>query len=217
MKTFLASALLALSFNVSAFEQSAILDFSKLYGKTNVGVYQMTAKFTQKTTKSESTLSFNVHQDDGYFTCNTTANFEIGQLEVTLKNIGNGKTYKVSNPVIAGVTKTVDGQECDTSIENLAGKQIVYSQIGPKTAILLDVAAPYDYEAVGVWLAPFNGYLNLESDLTVVGNKLVMDPSDLLTKRSILSTNTQNASVTYYVFAQKESTTLSLGNGLIKF
>ncbi len=217
MKTFLASALIAMSLNTFAFEQSAALDFSNLYGNTNAGVYEMTAKFTPKTTKSESTLSFSVRQDDGYFTCSTTANFEIGQMDLTLKNTLNGKTYKVSNPVFAGVSKTVDGQECDTSIENLAGIQSVYAQIAPKNAIALDVVAPFDYKSVAVWLAPFNGYLYLVSDLSIVGNKLVMDPSNLLTKESILSNNTQNASVTYYVFAQKEATQLSLGTGLIKF
>lgn len=217
MKTFLTLALLAISASVSAFEQTATLDFSNLYGKTDAGVYEMKVTFTPKTTNSESTLSFNTHQDDGWFTCTTTASFEIGEMNFSLVNVKNGWTKNITRKISAGVSNQVDGTECDTSIEKLAGKQVVYSLIGLQEPIVLDVKAPFEYKSVGVYLAPFNGYLNLESDLTVVGNKLVLNPSELLTARSILPMNANNSSVTYYVYAVDGATTLSLGTGLIKF
>lgn len=217
MKTILATALLSLSLNVMAFEQRAILDFSNLYGNTNAGVYEMTAELTPKKTLSESALSYSTRQDDGQFSCTTTASFEIGEMNFTLKNIKDGKIINIKNQVFAGVSKTTDGYDCDSTIEDLAGEQVVYSQIGPKGPIALDVVAPFDYKSVGVYLAPFNGYLNLPVNVKIAGDKLVINPSKLLTEKLILDNNTQNSSVTYYVFAQKDATTLSLGTGLIKF
>ena len=217
MKTLLTMATLSMSFNIFALERSVTLDFSNLYGNTNAGIYEMKVNFIPKTTKSESTLDFHISNDDGYYSCTTSANFEIGKESLTLTNKNNGEVQKFETIIFGSVSSVVDGEDCDTSIDKLKGTQGLYSRVGFNKPFLLNVKAPFDYQAVGVYLEPFNGYLNIEADLSISGNKLVLDPSNLLTERSVMPLNDYNSSVTYYVYATKDTTTLSLGTGLIKF
>ena len=217
MRTFLSLAIFAITISASAssFEGTAQLDFSNVYGNTNVGIYEMKVGFTPKTSISESKLSFNIHQDDGYFTCNTSANFKIGTLNFSLKNLVTGESTFVNEVIIASVGKQFDGQVCDENILDLGGNQTLYALTGPKDAIVLNVKAPFDYKMVGVYLSPFNGYLNLKGNLMINGDKLLLNPSKLLTMDSILSTNSGHLTATYYVFAQKEATSLSLATGMV--
>lgn len=216
MKKFLALALLSLSFNTQAFDQLAKLDFSNLYGNTNAGIYEMKVSFEPKKSISTSGLTFSTHRDDNDLYCVTTATFEVGTMNMSVVNVLNGWTTSVTKKVSASVSIQSEDETCETNIEKLAGKQALYASLS-LDAITLPVKAPFDYKTVGMYLAPFNGYLYLNSTVEVNGDKLVVNPSELLTEASIKTSNTNNASVTYYVFATKEATTLSLGTGLIKF
>lgn len=217
MKTIFALSLVLLSFNLSAFEQKASLDFTNLYGQTNAGAYEMKVSFEAKKTLSETTLSFSTHRDDNDLYCVTTASFHVGVLNFTLTDVKTGWTKNITKKISGSISSQSNDETCETNIEAFAGNQNLYVSLGLNEAITLPVVAPFDYKTVGVYLAPFNGYLTLQSSVNVKGNKLVLDPSELFSAGSIQATNTQNASVTYYVFAQKEATTLSLGTGLIKF
>lgn len=217
MKMMLSIALLLASVSSFAFEQKATLDFTNLYGNTNAGLYEMKANLTAKKSVSETTLSFGTHRDDNDLYCVTTAKFEIGEMNFTLTNKKDGWSKNITKKVFATISNQSSDESCETNLEAFSGNQVIYATLGLGEPIALPVKAPFDYDSVGVYLAPFNGYLYLNAQVAVKGEKLVINPSDLLTKGSILSTNTQNSSVTYYVFAQKEGTSLSLGTGLIKF
>lgn len=217
MKKFLALSLALISLNLSAFEQKASLDFTNLYGQTNAGAYEMKVSFEAKKTVSESALTFSTRRDDNDLFCVTTASFEVGVLHFTLSDKNSGWTKKISKKISGSVSSQSNDETCETDIEKFTGNQNLYVTLGLNEAILLPVKAPFDYKTVGVYLAPFNGYLYLQTAITSKGEKLALDPSELLSAASIQATNTNNSSVTYYVYAQNESTTLSLGTGLIKF
>ena len=217
MKSLIACALLMTTFNIFAFERTTSLDLRNLYASTNAGEYIIKVEFTAKTSKSESTLSFSTRQDDGITYCTTSAYFDIGTMKFSMINKKTGETTNIVSPVVGSVYSTVESSECDTSIEKFQGKQIVYSQVGLKNPIALNTKAPFDYKSVEIYIQPFNGYLNVEADLVVSENKLILDPSELMTERSIMPRNSYNSTVTYYVYAQKEAETLSLGTGLVKF
>lgn len=217
MKTILSLALLLSSMTAFAFEQKATLDFTNLYGKTDAGLYEMTVVLNAKKTLSESTLSFKTVRDDQYLFCVTTATFDIGEMNFSLVEKRNGWSKNITTKVTAEISIQSEDETCETNLEKFAGNQSLYASLNLNQPIALDVKAPFDYKAVGAYLAPFNGYLYLNSNVEVKGNKLSLNPSKLLDAASILSTNSNNSSVTYYVFAQKEATTLSLGTGLIRF
>lgn len=217
MKTILALSLMLISLNISAYEQKVSLDFTNLYGPTNAGLYEMKVNFIAKKTLSKSTLSFDTVRDDNDLYCVTTASFEVGVMDFSLTNVKTGWTKNISKTIIASISTQSDNETCETDIEKFTGNQRVYALLGLNEAILLPVKAPFDYETVEVYLAPFNGYLNLQTNIEVDGDKLVINPSELFTARSIQTTNAYNSSVTYFVYAQQEATTLSLGTGLIKF
>ncbi|WP_409480215.1 hypothetical protein [Pseudobdellovibrio sp. HCB154] len=217
MKTMLFIAGLFLNVNVYAFTQNATLDFTNLYNNTNAGKYEMSVTFASKATPSVSTLKFSTHRDDNDLYCVTEAQFEIGQMTFSLTDVKTGWSFNVSKAVLATVSHQSDDETCVTDANFFAGEKTLWAQVGLNQAIELPVAAPVGYDRVAAYLSPFNGYLNLAAYLNVVNGQLVVNPSELLTAKSITSQNTQNASVTYYVFASKENTSLSLGTGLIKF
>lgn len=217
MKTILFIAGFIVNINAYAFTQNANLDFTNLYGNTNAGKYTMSLTLTPKTTKSLSGLSYSNRRDDNDIYCVTTAKFEIGQMLFTLKDIETGWTFQTSRTVEASISFQSDSETCMTDISKFAGSQSLYAELGLNKEITLPVKAPFDYQKVGAYLAPFNGYLYLNAELQVSEGQLVIDPNKLLTEKSVAATNKNNSSVTYYVFAAKEATTLSLGNGLVKF
>lgn len=217
MKKILFIASLFLNINVYAFTQNATLDFTHLYNNTNAGKYEMSVTFSSKTTPSVSDLKFSTHRDDNDLYCVTEAQFEIGQMTFSLTNVKTGWNFTTSKAVLASVSHQSDDETCVTDVNFFAGRTTLWAAVGLNQAIELPVSAPVGYDRVATYLSPFNGYLNLNADLTAVNGKLVVNPSQLLTEKSITSQKTQNASVTYYVFASKENTSLSLGTGLIKF
>lgn len=217
MKYLLALAAFTVTINVNAFTQKAALDFTNLYGKTNAGLYEMSTTFTPKVTKSLSGLTYSTHRDDNDLFCVTTAKFEIGQMLFTLKDVKTGWTFTTAKTINASISIQSDDESCVTDLSKFTGNHSLYATLGLHESIALPVKAPFDYEKVAAYLSPFNGYLYLNADLQVADGQLTIDPSQMLTEKSILSQNKQNSSVTYYVFASKESTQLSLGNGLIKF
>lgn len=217
MKTFLFIAGFIVNINAYAFTQNANLDFTNLYGSTNAGKYTMSVTLTPKTTKSFSGLNYSNHHDDNDIYCVTTAKFEIGQMSFTLKNVETGWTFQTSKTLEAGISFQSNSETCMTDISKFAGSQSLYAALGLNQEITLPAKAPFDYQKVGAYLAPFNGYLYLNAALLISEGQLVIDPRKLLTEKSVLATNKNNASVTYSVFATNDTTTLSLGNGLVKF
>jgi len=217
MKFILALAAFTITINVNAFTQKADLDFTNLYDKTNAGHYEMTTTFTSKTTKSFNGLSFSTHRDDNDLFCVTTAKFEVGQMLFTLTDVKTGWTFSTARTLHGSVSIKSETENCVNDASKFTGTQNLYVTLGLNEAITLPVKAPFDYEKVATYLSPFNGYLYLDAEIKTSDVQLVIDPSQLLTEKSITAQNKQNASVTYYVFASKSSTTLSLGTGLIKF
>jgi len=217
MKFLLALAAFTVSINVNAFTQKAALDFTNLYGKTNAGLYEMSVTFTPKATKSFSSLTFSTQRDDNELFCVTTAKFEIGQMLFTLTDVKTGWTFTTAKTITAAISLQSENENCENDISKFTGSQNLYATLGLNEAILLPVKAPFGYQTVATYLSPFNGYLYLNTAIKSADTQLTIDPSQLLTEKSIASQNKQNSSVTYYVFATKETTTLSLGTGLIKF
>lgn len=217
MKTFLGFLALTLSLNVSAYVRDAELNFSNVYGNTNVGEFLVKVEFSPKKTLSVSSLTNNLVRDDNDLYCVTSANFEIGEMNFYLVNKTTGWAKVLKKKITASVSSQSETSECNNDINQFAGAQALYATLGINEAITLPTKAPFDYETVGVHLAPFNGYLYLNANVVVENNKLVVDPSNLLTKETIEATNTTNESVSYFLFARKESSTLSLAVGLADF
>lgn len=217
MKAVLFLVGLFLNINVYAFTQNVSLDFTNLYNHTNAGKYEMSVVFSAKATPSTSDLKFSTHRDDNDLYCVTEAQFEIGQMTFSLTNVQTGWSFITTQTVLATTSHQSENETCVTDVNFFTGQKTLWAAVGLNQAIELPVQAPKGYNRIATYLSPFNGYLTLNADLTAVNGKLVINPNQLLTTKNITSQNTQNASVTYYVFASKENTSLSLGTGLIKF
>ena len=216
MKTILLVASLLININAYAFTQNAALDFTNLYGNTNAGVYEISVTFISKTTPSNSELTFSNHRDDNYLYCVTKAEFEMGKMIFTMTSKDSDWTFTTTKPVIADISHQSEDENCMTDLTKFTGEQRLYSALGLKQ-IELPTKAPFEYEKVYAFITPFNGYLYLSADVKLVDGQLVADPSHSLSEKSITSLNKNNAAVSYYVYATKDSTSLSLGTGLVKF
>lgn len=217
MRIILAITAFLVSVNGNAFTQKADLDFTNLYGKTDASRYEMAVTLTPKTTNSFTSLSFSTHRDDNDLFCVTTANFEIGQMLFTLTDVKTGWTFTTAKTVTASISRQSENENCENDVSKFTGKQTLYASLSLEKSIMLPVKAPFDYQEVGAYLSPFNGYLYLDAEIKTADFQLTIDPSQMLTSTGIKSQNETNASVTYYVFAAKGSSQLSLGTGLIKF
>lgn len=217
MKNILFLAIVFLATTASALKPQATLDFTNIYSNTNAGLYQMTVTFQAKQTPSESLLYFGTHRDDNDLYCISKAIFNIGTMIVTLVDSKTGWSHVVNKPVMAEISHQSDTETCETNLQKFTGQKNVYAALGLNQPIVLPVVAPFDYQTVAVYLSPFNGYLYLPAQISEHNGKLILNPHELLTAQSILPNNINNNSVTYYVYAQGKSASLSLANGVVKF
>ena len=218
MKMFATLGLFALSLSAFALEHSAKLDLTSLYNNINAGAYKVTVKLVSKPTLSQSGITTQISRDDNDYSCTTTAAFEVGEMTFSVTQIGTNWKKVTTQKVYGQVTHTVDGQTCDLSLENLAGQKSLHISVSPVEGILvLPVKAPAGYSRVQTYLAPFAGYLYSMANVEIEGNKLVVDPSEILSERNLYPMmNSYNAfKLYYYVSAIEGSSGLSLGNGSV--
>ncbi|MEA9358116.1 hypothetical protein SHI21_17920 [Bacteriovorax sp. PP10] len=213
MKSLLALTLAVTSFTTFAFDRSTTLDLTNVYGNNNAGLYDVIVEFAPKTTLSESSLTEELVYDDGYVNCKTSASFDIGEMRLTLITKKDGYTKSYTKKVVATVTQTSPSEKCIATLETLSGAQVTYSSLGINS-ITLPVKAPLNYKKVEANLAPFSGFLRLNTEIKTVNGKLVVNPSDLLTEANVLELNANHANLSYYVQATGEAGSLSLASGL---
>ncbi len=219
MKFLTTLTLFGLSLNAFAFEQSAKLNLTKLYGKLDAGEYVIDVTLKSKETPSLSKVTTSIERDDNDLTCTTTAGFELGEMTFTISQKDSNWKKVIKEKIFATATHSVPGTECDLSIENFIGPKKIYASMSLKNSPLtLPVVAPAGYEAVQVYLTPFSGYLYLDTTIELQNDVLMINPDQLLTSASIYPVNSENASkLFYYVQAKKGSSHLSLGNGYVDF
>lgn len=213
MKSFLALALLVTSVSSFAFEKNAVLDLTNVYGNNNAGLYDVKVEFASKKSLSESSLKTETIYDDGMVNCKTTAAFEVGQMRLTLVNKKDGYTKSYTKNIVATLTHTSPSEKCTATLDTFKGTQVSYASLGINS-INLQVKAPKNYTAVLANLAPFSGFLELNTDIQVVDGKLVLDPSNLLSEESALELNSNHSNLSYYVQATGDAGSLSLASGL---
>lgn len=213
MKSFLALTLAVTSFCSFAFERSATLDLTKVYGNNNAGLYTVLVKFASKKTLSESSLKSELVYDDGNVNCKTSAAFEIGEMKLTLIDKKDGYTKSYTKQIVATVTHTSPSEKCIATLDTFSGSQITYASLGINS-INLPVKAPLNYKSVQANLAPFSGFFELNTEIQVINGKLVVNPSDLLSERSALELNSNHTNLSYYIQATGDAGSLSLANGL---
>lgn len=216
MKSFLAVALVLTSFSTFAFEKNATLDLTNVYGNLNAGLYEVNVSFTKKTTLSKSSITTKQIYDDGMVNCTTSAQFEIGEMKALLVNKKAGWTKNITKKIVATVSVKSADENCISDLSVLAGEQMTYSSlnIGPVT---LPVAAPAKFETVQAHLAPFAATFFLNASIEVVGNELVLDPSNMLDEGNVMETNSNNSVLNYFVTANSSDSALSLANGTTSF
>lgn len=213
MKSFLALALVVTSFSSFAFERSATLDLTNVYGNINAGLYDVVVEFASKKTPSESSLKTETIYDDGNVNCRTSAAFDIGEMRLTLINKKDGHTKSYTKNIVATVSHTSPSEKCIATLNTFRGAQVSYASLGINS-INLQVKAPKNYTAVIAHLAPFSGFFELKTDIQVVDGKLVVDPSNLLSEESTLELNSNHSNLSYYVQATGDTGSLSLASGL---
>lgn len=213
MKSFLALTLAVTSFSSFAFEKNATLDLTNVYGNNDVGLYEVIIEFTSKKTLSESSLKTASTYDDGSVTCTTSAEFEIGTMKLTMINKKTELPKSFTKKIMATVSYQSANEVCITSLETFTGVQLSYSSLGIDS-IVLPVQAPLNYKEVLVYLAPYSGFFELKTGIQIANNKLVVNPSALMTEANVLELNAHHANLSYFVVAKNESGSLSLANGL---
>lgn len=219
MKFLTVLTLFGFSLSAFAFEQTATLNLTNLYGKLDAGEYVIDVKLKSKKTYSTSKLTTAIRRDDNDLTCTTTARFELGEMTFTISQKDSSWNKVISEKIYATATHSVSGTECDLSNENFLGPKKIYAGMGLNNSPLtLPVVAPAGYQAVQVYLTPFSGYLYLDTTIELKDDVLMINPEQLLTSESIYPVNTVNASkLFYYVQATEGSSHLSLGNGFVDF
>ena len=213
MKSLLALTLVVTSFSSFAFERTASLDLTNVYGNTNAGNYDVAVEFASKKTLSESPLKSELVYDDGYIICKTSATFEVGEMRLTLIDKKDGYTKSYTKKLVATVTHSSATEKCTATLETFSGTKIAYSSLGINS-ITLPVKAPKNYKLVQANLAPFSGFLELKTVISAVNGKLVVDPKDLLTEENIVELNANHANLSYYIQATSDTGSLSLASGL---
>ncbi|AZZ36699.1 hypothetical protein CIK05_07820 [Bdellovibrio sp. qaytius] len=217
MKNLLAVISLFISINAHAFTQKTELDFTNLYGNTNAGVYEMNVSFKPKTTKSFSGLTYSSQRIENQVYCVSTVSFEIGQMLLTLTDVKTGWSFTTAKPVFASTSIQSENETCINDATKFVGNQNLYASLNMNEPIQLPAKAPFDYEKVGAYINPYVGYLYLKTEIKTGDFEFTIDPSQMLTEKSITDQNKNNAAVTYYVFTTRAETTLALGTGLVKF
>ena len=214
MKSLLALTLVVTSFSSFAFERTASLDLTNVYGNTNAGNYDVAVEFASKKTLSESPLKSELVYDDGYIICKTSATFEVGEMRLTLIDKKDGYTKSYTKKLSATVTHTSPTEVCSATLKTFTGSQVSYSSLGINS-ITLPVKAPLNYKTIVADLAPFSGFFELNTEVKAVNGKLVVDPSNLLSEANVLKLNAHHENLSYYVQATSDAGSLSLASGLI--
>lgn len=217
MKMIAALTLFSLSLSAFAVTKSVQTDFTNLYRGYNAGSYKVDFNLTSKPTLSTAQISTQVHRNDNDFTCVTSAKFEVGQMTFSIAQNGSSWKKVTTQKIFGEVSHTVDGTECDLSLENLASQNTLYVTVTPQNnPVELPVKAFPGYEKTQVYLVPFDGYVYVDADIKLVNNSLVLNPAGLLSERSVFSRNTDNLRrMFFYVQSSTGSSHLSLGNGHI--
>lgn len=215
MKFFATVSLLALSFNSIALERSSELDFTKLYGNIDAGIYDLKIKLVPKKSLSKGTISTKVSRFDNDYTCTTSAGFDVGELNYTLAKRGTNWKVAGSKKIMAHINYTVEGTECDLSLENLRENQMMYASVAlNESPFTLPIIAPSGYESLAAYISPFSSYLNLSVMAELRNGHLEIEPKEVLTSENIDQSNPHNRYQTYYyVFAKQGLGHLSLKGG----
>lgn len=215
MKLFTTLALLTLSLNSLALERSSELDFTALYGNLDAGIYDLNVKLVAKKSSSVGKVATKVSRFDNDYSCTTSAEFEVGELRYSLVKRGTAWKKDGIKKIISYINYTVEGTECDTALENLAGNQMMQASISlNESPFTLPVAVPNGYETIEAYIAPFSSYLNLSVMAELKNGKLIIDPKEALTSENIDQSNPYNRYQTYYyVYAKQGMGHLSLKGG----
>lgn len=215
LKTF--AILLLMTFTAHANSLKGTLDLTKLYGNHTAGQYEMTVSMDlnrSATVEVKQTLSQPPGSDfpgDLPDVCLTEFKVRIGSMSVSLteKNTADRYTQKLNSELVA--YHFDETAECSAPSEILKNSNY-FSSYNNLSPLKLNYAAPYDYEFLFVRLTiyPFGNQVRLNVSTNERGDLVITNLNQQLSAQ--IKRGNEKA-VSYHVYAEKASSTLSLSHG----
>lgn len=217
LKTF--ATLFLMTFAAHANTLKGTLDLTKLYGNHSAGQYDIQVSMdlnrtaTVEVTQSLSQPPGSDFPGDLPDVCLTELKVRIGNITVELsdKNKDDHYNQKLSSEVVA--YHFDETETCSTPNEILKNSNY-FSSHHNLSALKLNYKAPYDYDALFVQMTvyPFGSYVRLDVETNERGELVISNLNQQLSSQ--IQRGYKN-DVVFHVYAEKDSSTLSLGHGYI--
>lgn len=208
------------SLNVNADTLTGVLDLSNLYGKTNAGKYNVTATMLANRSAVIEVNQSLTDPPGSEFPgelpqiCMTEFKINAGSVTLTLEDV-NTKTQLANTKEMSLVTYFFDETDRCTAVDELVqGKSsfMAYFNMG---SVQLNYPAPFGYDKIMASFSvfPYSYSVSLPISKNSEGKFYV---ADLQASLSLQLKRGYKESLSYYVSAEKELSSLSLGTGYIE-
>ncbi len=211
---------IAAAFNASADVMSGYFNLSNLWGKTDAGQYFVGLTLNVKnsaTLKVTQKLSGPPSEDQPGSeaqVCLTEFRVNAGQLTLiltdTLKNYAIQETQNISI-----YTSYYDQTEKCTSVDELLQTNLGFMPYFNVGTVTMNYPAPKDFDEIrtAITVFPYGYHVNLKFEKNSDGSYTAVN---LKSQLSAQVKRGNKEALSYYTFAQKENSTLSLGYGFIE-
>lgn len=207
------------SLNIKADVMSGYLDLSNLYGKTDAGRYFLSlALDTDKTAVLDINRSLSAAPGDEPWTepkvCLTDLNVIAGKATLILADVDKDESKTVIQTVRLYSSHYDESENC-SSIEQILEKGITFTAYINMGTVSLNRKAPYDYDKLESYISifPYGYSVTLQFKQVAKGRYVA---TDLKSQLSSQVKRGNKEALSYYIYAAKEQTTLSLGQGFIE-
>lgn len=220
VKFLLFAISIAVGISVNAEVLSGYLDLSKLWGKTNAGQYFVGLTLDVKDSASlEVTQKLSAPPSEDQpgsepQVCLTEFRVDAGQLTLILTDTLKNSAIQTSQNISIYASYFDQTEQC-TPLDELLQTDVGFMAYFNLGTITMNYRAPKGYEDIRTSLSvfPYGYNVNLKFEQNADGSYTA---TDLKSQLSAEVKRGNKEGLSYYTYAQKENSTLSLGYGFIE-
>lgn len=210
----------AAGLNANADVMKGYLNLSKLWGKTNAGQYFVGLTLDVKDSavlEVTQKLSAPPSEDQPGSepqVCLTEFQVNAGQLSLILTNTVKDLATQASQNISIYASHFDQTEKC-TAIDELLQTGVGFTAYFNLGSVTMNYRAPKDYEEIRTALTvfPYGYNVNLKFEKNADGSYTA---ANLKSQLSVQVKRGNKEGLSYYTYAQKDNSTLSLGNGFIE-
>ena len=220
VKFILLAFSIAASFNANADVMSGYLNLSKLWGKTDAGQYHVGLALIVKdsaTLEVTQKLSAPPSEDQPGSepqVCLTEFRVNAGQLTLILTDTVKDSSTQAAQNISIYASYFDETEKC-SSVDALLQSDVGFMPYFNLGTITMNYRAPKDYDEIRTALSvfPFGYHVNLKFEKNSDGSYTAANLKSQLSAQVIRG---NKEALSYYTYAQKENSSLSLGYGFIE-